>query len=234
MPPDFDSEHKCAQHCQDHILFCLKCQEKICTKCLDTNHLLHPVVPLNSVNKLDFKTSLQKEIEKSLEDIKLRERIVHNKIGSDLTKHKIALRNHIIFIRDSLRQDFDDFFNHMLSCMRQDWNLFELQEQLSKEARKFSMEIVGQLSKITQQDEFDQIYYHNDLKKFYENLSVAQSKVQVYKQDWNEFEKGIDNMVDGLKGYSEFDIIDGITLKNFLAENLVMNYSNIETHKILF
>jgi hypothetical protein len=63
---------------------------------------------------------------------------------------------------------------------------------------------------------------------------VAQSKVQVYKQDWNEFEKGIDNMVDGLKGYSEFDIIDGITLKNFLAENLVMNYSNIETHKILF
>lgn len=63
---------------------------------------------------------------------------------------------------------------------------------------------------------------------------MAQSKVQVYKQDWNEFEKGIDNMVDGLKGYSEFDIIDGTTLKNFLAENLVMNYSNIETHKILF
>lgn len=164
----------------------------------------------------------------------MRETLVQNKIGKDLTRHKIALRNHIIFIRDSLRQDFDDFFNHMLSCMRQDWNLFELQEQLSKEARKFSKEIVSQLSKITQQDEFDQIYYHNDLKKFYENLSVAQSKVQVYKQDWNEFEKGIDNMVDGLKGYSEFDIIDGITLKNFLAENLVMNYSNIETHKILF
>lgn len=177
---------------------------------------------------------MQKEIEKSLEDIKMRETLVQNKIGKDLTRHKIALRNHIIFIRDTLRQDFDDFFNHMLSCMRQDWNLFELQEQLSKEARKFSKEIVSQLSKITQQDEFDQIYYHNDLKKFYENLSVAQSKVQVYKQDWNEFEKGIDNMVDGLKGYSEFDIIDGITLKNFLAENLVMNYSNIETHKILF
>jgi len=72
------------------------------------------------------------------------------------------------------------------------------------------------------------------LKKFYENLSVAQSKVQDYKQDWTEFEKGVDNMVDGLKGYSEFDIIDGLTLKNFLAENLVMNYSNIEIHKILF
>ena len=63
MAGDLDNGHKCAQHCQDHILFCLKCQEKICTKCLDTNHLLHPVVPLNSVNKLDFKTSLQKEIE---------------------------------------------------------------------------------------------------------------------------------------------------------------------------
>ena len=40
--------------------------------------------------------------------------------------------------------------------------------------------------------------------------------------------------MDGLKGYSEFDIVDGLTLKNFLAENLVMNYSNIEIHKLLF
>lgn len=76
--------------------------------------------------------------------------------------------------------------------------------------------------------------YHNDLKKFYENLSGAQSKVQEYKQDWNEYERGVDSLVDGLKGYSEFDIIDGLTLKNFLAENLVMNYSNIEIHKLLF
>jgi hypothetical protein len=40
--------------------------------------------------------------------------------------------------------------------------------------------------------------------------------------------------VDSLKSYSEFDIIDGSNLKNFLAENLVMNYSNIEIHKVLF
>lgn len=71
----------CYTHKQDFILFCLKCQEKICTKCLDTTHLLHPVVPLNSVNKLDFKRSLQKEIEKSLNDIKLRDSVVQNKIG---------------------------------------------------------------------------------------------------------------------------------------------------------
>lgn len=136
---------KCEQHAQDYILFCLKCQEKICTKCLDTNHLLHPVVPLNSVNKLDFKTSLTKEIEKSLEDIKYRESVVQNKIGRDLTKHKIALRNHIIFVRDNLRNDFDDFFNNLLSCVRQDWNLFEMQEQLSKETSKFSKEILSNL-----------------------------------------------------------------------------------------
>jgi hypothetical protein len=41
-------------------------------------------------------------------------------------------------------------------------------------------------------------------------------------------------MVDSMKGYSEFDIIEGATLKNYLAENLVMNYSNIEIHKLLF
>jgi hypothetical protein len=136
------SPSKCVSHVQDYILFCLKCQEKICTKCLDTNHLLHPVVPLNSVNKLDFKKSLEKEIEKSLEDIRYRESVVQNKIGRDLTKHKIALRNHIIFIRDSLRNDFDDFFNNMLNCIRSDWNLFEMQEQLSKESSKFSKEIL--------------------------------------------------------------------------------------------
>lgn len=196
--------------------------------------MLHPVVPLNSVNKLDFKTSLQKEIEKSLEEVRFKESVIQNKIGRDLTKHKIALRNHIIGVREAMRNDFDDFFNNMLNCIRTDWNLFEMQEQLSKECRKFSGEILENLTKITSQDEFEQIYYHNDLKKFYENLSEAQNKVQDYKQDWAEFENGVDGLVDSLKSYSEFDIIDGNTLKNYLAENLVMNYSNIEIHKILF
>lgn len=87
----------------EYILFCLKCQEKICTKCLDTNHLLHPVVPLNSINKLDFKTSLQKEIEKSLEEVRVSESVVQRKIGHDLKEYKIALRSHIISIRENLR-----------------------------------------------------------------------------------------------------------------------------------
>ena len=34
--------------------------------------------------------------------------------------------------------------------------------------------------------------------------------------------------MESLKSYSSFDIVEGATLKNFLAENLVMNYSNIE------
>jgi hypothetical protein len=130
-------------------------------------------VPLNSINKLDFKTSLQKEIEKSLEEVRVSESVVQRKIGKDLKEYKIGLRNHIIAIRENLREDFDDFFNQMLGCVRADWNLFEMQEQLSKETTKFAKEITGQLQKITAEDEFEQIYYHNDLKKFYENLSVA-------------------------------------------------------------
>jgi|LauGreDrversion4_2_1035121.scaffolds.fasta_scaffold841014_1 hypothetical protein len=39
-------------------------------------HLLHPVVPLSSVNKLDFKKSLKTEIEKNLEDIRVRESLL--------------------------------------------------------------------------------------------------------------------------------------------------------------
>ena len=83
--------------------------------------------------------------------------MVHSKINKNLTKHKIALRNHVIFIRDNLRQDFDDFFNNLLSCIRSDWNLFEMQEQLSKETSKFSRDILGQLEQITQQDIMDEI-----------------------------------------------------------------------------
>jgi hypothetical protein len=229
-----ENEAKCELHSCDFILFCLKCQEKICTTCLDTNHLLHPVVPLNSVNKLDFKKSLQKEIEKSLEDIRNRERRVHKKIGADLRQHKVALRNYIVTIRETMRKDFDDFFNQLLASVREDWNLFELQEVLSGETAKFSKEILEKLACITQQDEFEQIYLHNDIKKFYESLSTAQQKVQVYKQDWNDFERGVDDMVEGLKGYSDFDVVDGASMKNFLAESIVMNYSNIEIHKLLY
>ena len=68
----------------------------------------------------------------------------------------------------------DSFFNNLLACVKDDWNLFQMQETMSAETAKFSQDILNKLAQITQQDEFDQIYMHNDLKKFYESLSNAQ------------------------------------------------------------
>ncbi len=41
-------------------------------------------------------------------------------------------------------------------------------------------------------------------------------------------------LMQGLKEYSEFEVMDGSAMKTFMAENLVMNYSNIEIQRILF
>ena len=35
-------------------------------------------------------------------------------------------------------------------------------------------------------------------------------------------------LVEEVKTYSEFDVLDPVNLRNFLSENLVMNYNNIE------
>jgi len=43
-----------------------------------------------------------------------------------------------------------------------------------------------------------------------------------------DYEKNIQMLMGSLKDYSEFEVIDGNTLKTFMAENFVMNYSNIE------
>jgi hypothetical protein len=37
-----------------------------------------------------------------------------------------------------------------------------------------------------------------------------------------------------LKDHSEFEVIDGNALKGFMAEHLVMNYSNVELQRILY
>jgi hypothetical protein len=99
---------------------------------------LHPVVPLNSLDQLDFQKSLQQEIESSLKEIKSKEPILQRSICESLKKHKIDLRNHIIFIRDNLREEFDDFFNNLLQSIRKDWNLFSVQELLIKETKRFN------------------------------------------------------------------------------------------------
>jgi hypothetical protein len=55
--PTYDPR-MCETHQDELILFCLKDQCKVCSKCLKSTHLLHPVVPLNSLENLDFSESL--------------------------------------------------------------------------------------------------------------------------------------------------------------------------------
>jgi len=52
--------------------------------------------------------------------------------------------------------------------------------------------------------------------------------VQKYKEEWYDYEKSMTELMKSLKEYSELEVMDGNALKNFMAENLVMNYSNIE------
>lgn len=58
--------------------------------------------------------------------------------------------------------------------------------------------------------------------------------MSVCKQDWYDYEKNLELLLTSLKDHSEFEIIDGQNLKGFMAENLVMNYNNIEYQKQLF
>ena len=128
-------------------------------------------MPLNSLDQLDFQKSLQQEIETSLHEIKNKEPQLNKEIGERLRKHKIAIRNHIIFIRDNLREEFDEFFNNLLQSIRKDWNLFAVQEQLVKQTKRFNGFVCKSLSQIT-----EQAYLFDpkvDLKKFYEDLSDA-------------------------------------------------------------
>jgi hypothetical protein len=106
-------------------------------------------VPLNSLENLDFSESLQSEIEQALREVRNRELQVRESISKNITINKIKLRNHIIFIRDNLRLEFDDFFNNLLQSIRKDWNLFSVEEVLVRETRKFNEIISKNLEKLT-------------------------------------------------------------------------------------
>ena len=95
-------------------------------------------MPLNSLENLDFAESIHSEIQNALREVSQRAPITNNLISKSITKHKIGLRNHIIFIRESLRVEFDDFFNALLQSIRSDWNLFTVQEILINETKKFN------------------------------------------------------------------------------------------------
>jgi hypothetical protein len=107
------------------------------------------VVPINSLDNLDFSESLQSEIEQALTEVQSRLFLVRDHISQNVTETKVKLRNHIIFIRDNLRLEFDDFFNNLLASIRKDWNLFSVQEVLVKETKKFNDIISKNLEKLT-------------------------------------------------------------------------------------
>lgn len=96
-------------------------------------------------------------------------------ICDNIRKHKISLRQHIIAIRENLREEFDDFFNNLLQSIRKDWNLFSVQEMLVKETNRFSNLVACSLNKITEnQNLFDlKKKQEEDLRNFYEQLSDA-------------------------------------------------------------
>jgi len=222
---------KCMVHGEDVILLCLKDSEHICARCLHSTHLLHPVVPLGSLDQLDFQKSLKQEIETSLKEIQDREPVLNQSICTSLRKHKINLRNHILFIRDNLREEFDDFFNTLLQSIRKDWNLFTVQEQLIKQTRRFNEVVQKSLANITEQALM--VEPKSDLKKFYEQLSDAQVQVQRHVEEWKAYEQSVQSLMGCLRQHSAFDVIDGDCLKSFMQENLVMNYSNIELNRVL-
>ena len=87
-------------------------------------------------------------------------------ISKNISVNKIKLRNHIIFIRDNLRVEFDDFFNNLLQSIRKDWNLFTVQEVLVRETRKFNETVTENLEKLA--DNSQMMHPQQDIKKFYE------------------------------------------------------------------
>lgn len=198
----------------------------MCSKCLKSTHLLHPVVPMNSLENLDFTESLQTEIDGALKEVQGREHSISETISKSIIHHKIALRNHIMFIRENLRAEFDDFFNNLLQSVRKDWNLFTVEEVLIKETKRFNETVSENLQKIIESGHL--LQHKQDIKKFYETLSEAQLQVAQQKESWYDYEKTVQGLMTSLKDHSELEVIDGATLKTFMAENMVMNYSNIE------
>lgn len=91
---------------------------------------------------------------------------MREQISKSVTQNKVKLRNHIIFIRDNLRVEFDDFFNNLLQSIRKDWNLFTVQEVLVRETRKFNETVSENLEKLTENTQL--MYPQQDIKKFYE------------------------------------------------------------------
>ena len=57
--------------------------------------------------------------------------------------------------------------------------------------------------------------------------------MQRHVEEWKAYEGSVQNLMGCLRQHSAFDVIDGDSLKGFMSENLVMNYSNIELNRVL-
>lgn len=71
------------------------------------------------------------------------------------------------------------------------------------------------LSSITQNKALFEVgnksrHQEEDLRRFYEQLSDAQLQVANYKEDWNDYERTVKNLMGCLKNHSELDVIEGI------------------------
>lgn len=110
---------------------------------------MHPVVSIESVDDLNFSETIDAEVKGALKDVRNRKMYVEDIISNSIKRHKITLRNHIIFIRDNLRQEFDNFFNNLLQSVRKDWNLFTVEEVLIKQTKTFNETVTKNLEKIT-------------------------------------------------------------------------------------
>jgi len=101
-----------------------------------------------------------------------------------------------------------------LFTIRKDWNLFNVQEVLVKQTQNFNSLVVNSLSQITQnknlQDPLKQKKRQQgeELRKFYESLSDAQLQVQSFKEDWDDYEGTVNELMSCLKDHSEFDVIE--------------------------
>lgn len=93
-----------------------------------------------------------------------------------------------------------------------------------------SLKQITQTQLLNQQKQ--KLHKEEELRKFYEQLSDAQVQVQNSKEDWQEHEQTMQELMACLKDHSEFDVCDKGFLKSFMTENFVMNFSNIDYNKI--
>ena len=50
----------------------------------------------------------------------------------------------------------------------------------------------------------------------------------MHKENWQSCEETVKSLIDSVKDHSDFEVVDSLMFKNFLQENMVMAYHNID------